>query len=109
VKFLIDEQLSFRLVAALAEIFPGTAHVERSGLGGKSDAAVWEHARAGGFAVLTRDEDFLRLSFERGQPPKLVLLRLGNCSTAEVLAAIMRHRDAIERFDVDSAAALELT
>lgn len=47
------------------------------------DSIIFETARRENFdAVLTLDEDFHNLVLERGIPPKIIWLRLGNCSTA---------------------------
>ena len=78
-------------MAALADIYPGSAHVRDVGLGGTPDAAVWAHGAAGGFVLVTKDEDFHRLSVLHGFPPKVVWIRLGNCSTADV-ARLLRFR-----------------
>ena len=76
-KFLIDENPSEVLVDALSDIAPGSIHVRTAVLGGASDVRLWEAARAGDFTILTRDEDFIRLSIARGHPPKIVHVQLG--------------------------------
>lgn len=90
-KLLFDENLAPRLVAALADLYPNSAHVRDVGLQGSPDGTVWEHAAAEGFLLVTKDEDFHRLSVLRGFPPKVVWIRLGNCSTGEI-AQILRSR-----------------
>jgi predicted nuclease of predicted toxin-antitoxin system len=37
--------------------------------------------------LVTKDEDFHRLSVLRGAPPKVVWLRVGNCTTRDLCAA----------------------
>jgi hypothetical protein len=44
VKLLFDENLSARLARDLADLHPGSAHVQDAGLTGAADRAVWEHA-----------------------------------------------------------------
>jgi len=39
------------------------------------DAAVWEYARAHGFAIITADADFYELAITQGPPPKIIWLR----------------------------------
>jgi len=101
VKLLLDQHLSRKLVPHLESIFPGTTHVVLHGLERGDDDAVWEFARAGGFAILTKDEDFQVLSFARGHPPKVVWLRSGNGPTRQVFAILLQHREVIERFRLD--------
>jgi predicted nuclease of predicted toxin-antitoxin system len=55
---------------------------------------VWEYARQHGFTLVTKDEDFHRLSVLYGSPPKVIWIRLGNCSTADV-AQLLRSRENV--------------
>jgi predicted nuclease of predicted toxin-antitoxin system len=98
VRLLFDENLSARLVGLLADAYSGSAHLEHAGLLGAADAAVWAHAAAGGYVPVTKDEDFQRLSVVRGQPPKVVWVRLGNCATADVARLPRLRRDDLARF-----------
>ena len=74
-KLLLDENLSRRLVDRLADLFPGSTHVAFQGLLQAPDAAIWEYARAGGFALVTADADFYELATAFGPPPKVIWLR----------------------------------
>lgn len=82
-KLLFDHHLSFRLAHRLADLFPDNSHVVSHRLDRASDTVVWEFARANGFTLVTKDADFSDLSILRGFPPKVVWVRLGNCTTAE--------------------------
>ena len=98
-RLLFDEQLSEELVQSLADVFPGCLHIRLLGVGGFSDAAVWELAREHNCLLVTKDEDFHRLSVLRGAPPKVVWLRLGNCATEDVARLLRRQADDIRRFE----------
>ena len=50
-KLLFDENLSASLVELLTPEFPGSVHVEHVLGRGRSDAEVWEFARANGYAI----------------------------------------------------------
>jgi len=54
---------------------------------------------------VTKDEDFHRLSVLHGPPPKVIWIRLGNCSTDEVIRLLRRRRGEIERFVAHKEAA----
>ncbi len=100
-KLLFDQNLSPKLVNRLADLFPGSSHVQSVGLDCADDDQVWEHARLNGFAIVTKDVDYNNLSVLWGQPPKVIWLQLGNCTTAQV-EALFRARSAdIETFDND--------
>lgn len=105
-RLLLDENLSFRLAALLADAFPGTVHVRDVGLSGADDDAVWEHARAHGLAVASKDSDFHDRARLHGPPPKLVWIQRGNCSTRDIERVLRRHRADLERFGSDPAAAV---
>ena len=90
-RLLFDQNLSRFLVVRLADLFPGSQHVLLVGLEAASDSAVWAYARHHGFVLVTKDADFLEFSRNLGRPPPLVLLTLGNCTTAKV-EELFRHR-----------------
>ena len=66
-----------------------------AGLQGAGDARVWEYARQHGFTLVTKDEDFHRLSVLYGAPPKVIRIRLGNCSTADVAQLLRSQLNAV--------------
>jgi predicted nuclease of predicted toxin-antitoxin system len=101
VKLLFDENLSPRLVPALADVFPGSAHVQGVGLGSGSDEAVWLFAREQGFMLVSKDADFFELSLLRDAPPKIVWIRRGNCSTAQIEALLRSNAERIEAMASD--------
>ena len=59
---LFDENLAVRLAAELADLYPDCAHVAERGLAGRPDHAIWEFARTHAFVIVTKGEDFQRLS-----------------------------------------------
>ena len=105
-KLLFDEQLSPRLARQLQGSFPGSAHVHDLGLGSADDRAVFAHARAHTFVLVTKDSDFADLAFALGTPPKVIWLRIGNCSTATIEALLLRYQESIDEFGADPEAAI---
>ncbi len=103
-KLLFDQNLSHRLSVSLAAVFPNSDHVRNLGLGSADDDAVWQFAAAGGFAIVTKDSDFHQLSFLRGHPPKVVWIRLGNCSTVEIESLLRQRHLVLEAFEQDEEA-----
>jgi predicted nuclease of predicted toxin-antitoxin system len=103
-KLLFDHNLSPRLAAQLADLFPSSSHVHLYALHEADDREVWEFARGHGFTLVTKDSDFSDLSALRGFPPRVIWLRIGNCTTREVEDLIRRHREVIEQFEMDPEA-----
>ena len=97
-RLLFDENLSARLAPALRDVYPGSAHLADAGLLGAPDGAVWDYAAAQGYVLVTKDEDFQRLSVVRGPPPKVVWVRLGNCATGDVVRLLRLRADDVARF-----------
>ncbi len=103
-RLLLDENLSPYLVDALADVYPDSAHVRGVGLARAPDERVWQAAIDGGFLVVSKDADFHQRSFLRGHPPKVVWVRLGNCTTDQILELLRNRIKEIERFAADPEA-----
>jgi predicted nuclease of predicted toxin-antitoxin system len=101
-KLLVDENLSPKLAQSLADLFPGSKHVSHIGLLGGLDPDVWAFAGEHGFCILTKDVDFLNRSQLLGFPPKVILIRLGNCATSEVVEAVRACFESIREFESDA-------
>lgn len=97
-KLLFDENLSPKLVLALDDIFPDSAHVDRVGLGSGPDNEVWEYAKINGFTLISKDSDFYDKSVLYGHPPKVIWIRRGNCSNRQIQLLLRNKADAIMVF-----------
>ena len=104
-KLLFDHNLSHKLVGHLGDMFPGSEHVRNVGLEEAADHAVWEYAKARGLAIVSKDEDFHQLSFLLGAPPKVVWVKLGNCTTDDVEHVLRESWSNLLEFDDDEDAA----
>ena len=105
-KLLFDENLSPGLATRLADIFPGSTHVREIGLQAANDPTVWEHARQNDYLIVSKDADMHDLSLHFGAPPKVIWLRLGNCTTSEVENLLRRELEAIDAFYLDESLSL---
>ncbi len=101
-KLLFDENLSHQLVRLLTDIFPQSVHVRDVGLKSADDPVVWQYAKENHLIIVSKDSDLHQRSFVMGHPPKLVWVRLGNCSTAEVERLLRRNLAAIIIFHKDA-------
>lgn len=105
-KFLLDGNLSDRIPGRIDDLFAGSGHVKFCSLGRATDEAVWRFARDNGFAILTKDWDFQQMSLLRGFPPKVVFLKVGNCSTERIVQILRANASALDTFEFDSVASL---
>jgi predicted nuclease of predicted toxin-antitoxin system len=109
VKLLLDENLAPRLAGALSDLYPGSLHLRDCGLRGMSDAEVWRYAVENGFAIVSKDSDFARRSFLEGSPPKVIWLRIGNCTTTRVDFVLRNAVERAEAFESSEESCLVLT
>jgi predicted nuclease of predicted toxin-antitoxin system len=91
VKLLFDQNLSPRLVALLADVFPDSSHVRDGGLSSASDESVWQFALEHDFAIVTKDSGFQERSQLAGTAPRIVWVRRGNCSTSTIEGMLRKH------------------
>ena len=100
-KLLFDANLSPALIAAVDDLYPGSIHVFDHGDIVSDDAAIWDFAMREGYVIATKDTDFLDLSFLRGAPPKVVLLRTGNVPTSRIVFLLRLRADRVHHFVED--------
>ena len=98
-----DQNLSPRLVNRLADLYPGSTHVSMVGLDAALDLNVWEYARDHGHIIVTKDADFSELGLLRGFPPKVIWIRRGNCSTADIGELLRDNYEVIRAISDDPA------
>ncbi len=104
-KLLFDQNLSPRLVPALAALYPGSVHVRNVGLQAASDEAVWDYALQHGLVIVSKDADFHQRLFVAGPPPKAIWIQRGNCTTREIETLLRRHASDVRAFVQDETSA----
>ena len=103
-KLLFDENLSPRLADSLSDLFPNSTHVRNVGLESSDDPTVWKFAVDNGFSIVSKDADMHDRSLVFGFPPKVIWVRIGNCSTNDVERLLRRETDLIRKFIDDEFA-----
>lgn len=91
-KILIDQNISFRIISKIASFSDVAYHVKNFGLHQANDYEIFMFARNNQFdAIITIDEDFIKLLDTFSFPPKIIWIRTGNCST-DLLASILNEK-----------------
>ncbi|MBV9788774.1 MAG: DUF5615 family PIN-like protein [Chloroflexi bacterium] len=103
-KLLFDQNLSHRLVALLADVYPNSVHVREIGLNAASDTIIWDYAKRNGYMIVSKDSDFHQRSFVLGYPPKVIWIRRGNCSTKAIELILRDSIETVTKFEVDATA-----
>lgn len=97
-KLLFDQNLSRRLILDIQNAFPGSQHVAHLNLTTEDDGLLWRFAADNGFVIISKDSDFFHRAFLRGHPPKVIYLRVGNCSTQHIKNLLMDKTPMIHEF-----------
>src|SRR4030095_13783807 len=95
---LFDQNISFRIIKRIEDIFPGAISVREIGFDHPHDYEIWKFAKSNDFTIGTFDSDFIDLLNLRGFPPKLIWLRMGNTSTKNIAEGIRKEQNTIIDF-----------
>lgn len=100
-KFLFDQNISFRILKSLPDIFAESSHVKKENLINSPDREIWEFARRNSYIIVAQDSDFNNLNALYGFPPKVIWIRTGNLKTQSLIDILLYHSSEIEKFIVD--------
>ena len=99
-KLLFDQNISYRLVQTLSELYPESTHVRLINLQSAGDEEVWNFAKNNDYIIVSKDSDFHQKSFLYGFPPKVIWINKGNCSTSEIEEVLVTHLEDIKEFAI---------
>lgn len=105
-RLLFDENLSPKLPSRVNDVFPDSLHVRDVGMNETIDPIVWDYAKDNNLIIVSKDSDMHDLSLVFGNPPKVIWLRLGNCSTLQIERLLRREFEAIQLFYEDKELSL---
>ncbi len=98
-RVIIDQNISHRIIPKIVHLFDETAHVRTLGLINAPDVVIFRNAKQQKFdAILTLDEDFENIILQNAPPPKILWLRVRNCSTQHLAEIIKNNIDLINDF-----------
>ena len=89
---IIDAQLSPNLAVWITEKFGfECCSAKYLGFDTSNDKTIFEFAKSKNAIVITKDDDFVRLSNIFGSPPKVIWLTCGNTTKARVKEILEMH------------------
>jgi predicted nuclease of predicted toxin-antitoxin system len=97
-KFLFDQNISFKVARKIQDLFPDSKHVSDLRLSESTDFEIWEYSKTNNFCIVTFDYDFIDLSTLKGFPPKIICLRTGNTATDKLISKIRSEEHSIKTF-----------
>ena len=101
-KLLFDHNLSPKLVTRLNDLYPNSNHLYLMNLDKEPDYLIWGIAKTENYTIVTKDSDFNELLILKGFPPKVIWIRLGNCSTAKIESLLRDNYEVILSFYQDN-------
>ncbi|HKO77938.1 MAG TPA: DUF5615 family PIN-like protein [Flavobacterium sp.] len=98
-KFLLDENLSWRMIKMLEPISKEIVHVSDLKITQPADdISIWNYAKKNGFTIISKDDDFEKIVLLRKAPPKLIYLKTYNLDTKKLVDLILENKDKISQF-----------
>ena len=107
-KLLFDQNISYRLVRQLIDLFPDSKQVRELGLENSTDTEIFDFAKKNQFSIVTFDSDFYDLSTIIGFPPKIIWIRTGNTTTKNLANLLRNKSDLIKLFLREDYGCLEI-
>jgi predicted nuclease of predicted toxin-antitoxin system len=100
-KLLLDQNISFRIITKIQDIFPGSKQVRDLGLENSKDSFLWNYAKENNYCIVAFDGDFYDLGLIKGSSPKVIWLRLGNTNTQYIEIVLRKNYKLIKTFLTD--------
>jgi len=107
-KLIFDQNISFRLVKKIIDIYPNAKQVKELGLENATDNEIFEYAKKNEYAIVTFDSDFCDLNIIKGYPPKIIWIRTGNTTTKNLEKIIRQKYELINSFLTENFGCLEI-
>ena len=107
-KYLLDENLSKKIIGKLVPDFPGITHVSNEGLLNSFDKEIWNFAKKNDYVIITKDYDFSDMSHLLGCPPKVIKLNCGNKTTDYICTTLIDKWELIKTFAKSSNCYMEI-
>ena len=95
-KLFFDTNLSNALPKILKDSYPNFTHAEFHELDEKDDIDIWQFCKKNNFVIVTKDKDFMDYSLLYSSPPKVILIRTGNCPTEIVEELLIKNYKVIQ-------------
>jgi len=107
-KLLFDQNISYRLIRKIKDIYPNAKQVRELGLENSTDNEIFEYAKKNNYSIVTFDSDFCDLNILKGFPPKIIWIRTGNTTTKNLERIIRQKFELINSFLTENYGCLEI-
>jgi len=107
-KLLFDQNISFRLLKRIIDLYPDSKQVLELGLENSTDREIFYFAQRNNYTIVTFDSDFFDLVTLYGFPPKIIWIRTGNTTTKNLELILKAKYELIELFIKENYGCLEI-
>jgi len=107
-RLLFDQNISYRLIKKISDIFPKSKQVKELGLENATDLEIFNYAKINNYSIVTFDSDFCDLNIISGFPPKIIWIRTGNTTTKNLEIIIRQKSEIINSFLTEDYGCLEI-
>ncbi len=107
-KLLFDQNISFRLVRKISNLYPKAKQVRELGLENATDREIFDFAIKNKYTMVTFDADFCDINNLKGFPIKIIWLRTGNTTTKNLEKIFIDKFDMIQTFLTEESGCLEI-
>ena len=107
-KLLFDQNISFRLIERISNLYPDAKQVRELGLENVTDNEIFEFAKKNDYSIVTFDSDFCDLNILKGFPPKIIWIRTGNTTTKNLEIIVKNKYERIKSFMQENFGCLEI-
>jgi predicted nuclease of predicted toxin-antitoxin system len=105
---LFDQNISFRLIKQIIDLYPNAKQVRELGLENSSDFKIFEFAKRNDYTIVTFDSDFFDLNTLHRFPPKIIWIRTGNTTTKNLETILKDKYELIKLFIEENYGCLEI-
>lgn len=96
--FIIDNNLSPKLIPALKTIYPRIVHVLELGMDEDNDLDIWNFAHDNELHIATKDKYFQNIQYSFGYPPKIIWIQCDNVSSKYIITILKSQKNDILSF-----------
>ena len=107
-KLLFDQNISYRILNLLKDIFPDSVQVKQLGLENSRDMEIYEYAGFNDYTIVTFDSDFFDINTLKGFPSKIIWIRTGNTTTQNLASILRDNYKTIKIFSEEDYGCLEI-
>lgn len=98
-KFILDANLSWRLIKMIQDDFTHVIHAKSIPIKQPAvDYEIWEYAKNNDYHIITLDNDFSKMSLLYNTIPKIIQLRLRNETNAFIAFKLITNKTNIFDF-----------